>query len=223
VGVAGVDGSGQRELAAAVVGLARPASGRIFLAGIEIAGDSVGRRLRAGIATIPEDRMRGGLVLDFDIAENYLLGHETDIVWGGGALLSLPAIRQRAEAMIRRYDVRAGLSGAAAPARTLSGGNQQKLVVARALDAEPRLVVACQPTRGLDVRASAFVHQALRDVRGRGGSVLLFSHDLDEILALSDRVAVMFQGEIREPLPAAEATRTRVGALMTGAPEAPTA
>jgi simple sugar transport system ATP-binding protein len=223
VGVAGVDGSGQSELAAAIIGLARPAVGRIFLAGVDISGMGVVERRQRGIAAIAEDRIRGGLVLDFSVAENYLLGHEQDPAWGGGALLDPATIANRAGAMLRRYDVRTGLAGVESPARVLSGGNQQKVVVARALDSDPRLVVACQPTRGLDVKSAAFVHQTLRDVRNRGGAVLLFSLDLDEILELSDRIAVMFHGEIREPIAASAATRERVGALMTGSVEEPAA
>jgi simple sugar transport system ATP-binding protein len=119
--------------------------------------------------------------------------------------------------MVKRYDVRMGSRDSRTPARALSGGNQQKVVVARAMDSHPRLVVACQPTRGLDVSATRFVHDILRSARDNGVGVLLFSLDLDEILALSDRVAVMYNGRIAGIVPRGEATPERIGALMTGA------
>jgi simple sugar transport system ATP-binding protein len=217
VGVAGVDGSGQRELAEALVGLRRLETGRLFLAGIELTRLSARQRQRAGLAYIPEDRQRAGLILDFTVAENYLLGHEQDPAWGGGVTLNAPTLLARAAGMIQRYGVRAPYHGEAQPARTLSGGNQQKVVIARAVDSGPRLLVACQPTRGLDVEAARFVYRTLRQARERGLGVLLFSLDLDEIFELSDRIAVLFNGRLAGALSRAQATPERVGALMTGA------
>lgn len=216
VGVAGVDGSGQRELAEAIIGVRNVEAGRLFLAGVEMTKRSVRERQRMGLAYIPEDRHRSALVLDFSVAENYLLGHERARDWGGGLTLDANRLFDLATSMIQRYDVRMGTRGPDAPARALSGGNQQKVVFARAMDSEPRLLVACQPTRGLDVEAARFVYQNLRSTRERGLGVLLFSLDLDEVLELSDRIAVMFNGRIVGILPRAEANPESVGALMTG-------
>jgi len=217
VGIAGVDGSGQRELAEAIVGLRRIESGRLFLAGIDLTHRSVRERQEYGVAYIPEDRQRDGLALDFTVAENYLLGHAWEPSWGGGWRLNRQRILTRAAHMIQRYDVRVGFQGAETPARALSGGNQQKVIIARAMESGLRLLVACQPTRGLDVAASRFVYTTLLQARARGLGVLLFSLDLDEIFQISDRIAVLFNGQIVGILPRAQATPERIGALMTGA------
>ncbi len=217
VGVAGVDGSGQRELAEAIVGLRRLEAGRVFLAGIELTRMSVRQRQEFGVAYIPEDRQRDGLVLDFSVAENYLLGHETKKSWGGGWLLDPQRMLARAVQMVERYDVRIGFTGVETPAGMLSGGNQQKIIIARALASSLRLLVASQPTRGLDVAASQFVYETLRQARARGLGVLLFSLDLDEIFQLADRIAVMFNGKVVGVVPRAQATPEQIGALMTGA------
>ncbi len=217
LGIAGVDGSGQRELSEAIVGLRRMETGRLFLDGVDITRLPVHSRQKAGIAYIPEDRHKSGMILDFSIAENYLLGHEREPTWGGGVTLRPQTLLRRAQAMVQRYDVRGGTQGGDAPGGALSGGNQQKVVFARAMDSGPRLLVACQPTRGLDVEASRFVYKTLTDARDGGLGVLLFSLDLDEILRLSDRVAVMFNGSVAGILSRAHATPARVGALMTGA------
>ena len=223
LGIAGVDGSGQRELSEAIVGL-RPiemGSGKMRLAagdgsGYEsILGKSVRQRRELGIGYVPEDRHRAGMILEFSIAENYLLGHETDAAWGGGFLLNRPALQSRADDMIHDYDVRLGQRDSRAMAGGLSGGNQQKVIIARALAANPRLLVACQPTRGLDTGATEFVYSALRRATRKGLGVMLFSLDLDEILELSNRIAVLFNGVIAGVLMREEATAARVGALMT--------
>jgi simple sugar transport system ATP-binding protein len=216
VGIAGVDGSGQRELAEAIVGLRRAETGQLLLAGTNFTHLDVRQRQEMGISYIPEDRHHAGMVLDFTIAENYLLGHELQPKWGGGMLLSPKAVLARAADMIQRYRVSTGDRGGETPARALSGGNQQKVVVARALEDAPCLLVACQPTRGLDVGAAGFVYDTLCAARDRGLGVLLFSLDLDEIFTLSDRIAVMFNGRIVGVLPRAAATPESVGALMTG-------
>lgn len=216
LGVAGIDGSGQRELAEAIVGLRDTEAGTIRVDDVEVQRWSVRRREAGGIAYIPEDRHRAGMILDFTVMENYLLGHEQQTEWGGGPLLRTKIVLERTEAMLKRYRVRVGDRGAIAAARTLSGGNQQKVVVARALDGRPKLLVACQPTRGLDVGAAEFVYEALRSARAMGLGVLLFSFDLDEVLEMSDRVAVMYNGEIVGQLSRAAATPESVGELMTG-------
>ena len=217
LGIAGVDGSGQRELSEALVGLRRMETGRLFLEGVDITRLNVRQRQQAGIAYIPEDRHRAGMILDFSIAENYLLGHEREAGWGGGVTLDTRVLLSRAQAMVQRYDVRGGTQDGMAPGGALSGGNQQKVVFARAMDSGPRLLVACQPTRGLDVEASRFVYKTLERAKADGLGVLLFSLDLDEILRLSDHIAVMFNGRVAGVLSRAEATPERIGALMTGA------
>lgn len=217
VGVAGVDGSGQRELAEAIVGVSRCEAGRLFLAGVDITSLGVRSRQRMGVSYIPEDRHRSAVVLDFSLAENFLLGHERQPEWGGGRLLDYARMVERAAGMILRYDVRVGAQGAATAMRSLSGGNQQKVVVARAMESAPRLLVACQPTRGLDVEASRFVYRTLISARESGLGVLLFSLDLDEIFQLADRIAVMFNGRIAGIMPRGRATPENIGALMTGA------
>lgn len=222
VGVAGVDGSGQKELAEAMVGLRSLSSGKLLLTDWQanmprnIAHLSVRERQRSGIAYIPEDRHKVGMILNFSIAENYLIGHEDDPQWGGGAILQPDKMSKRAEGMIQSYDVRVGERDSTTYARNLSGGNQQKVVVARAMDSDPRLLIACQPTRGLDVEAARFVYSTLGKARGRGIGILLFSLDLDEILELSDRIAVMYNRKIVAVLPRSEATPEKLGELMTG-------
>ena len=217
VGIAGVDGSGQRELSEVVLGLRRMETGRLFLDGVEITRLNSRHRQKSGIAYIPEDRHRAGMILDFSIAENYLLGHEREPAWGGGLTLDTGTLLSRTQEMVQRYDVRGGMAGGMARGGALSGGNQQKVVFARAMDSGPRLLVACQPTRGLDVEASRFVYKTIQDARAQGMGVLLFSLDLDEILQLSDRIAVMFNGRVAGILNRQESTPERIGALMTGA------
>ena len=217
VGVAGVDGSGQRELSEALVGVRRVEAGRVFLAGTEMTKFSVQQRRELGLAYIPEDRHRAGMIADFSVAENYLLGHQREPARGGGTVITMPDVIAQTETMMRRGDVRAAENGATLPAGSLSGGNQQKIVIARAMQSNPRLLIACQPTRGLDVEASRFVYRTLTDAKASGMGVLLFSLDLDEILELSDRVAVMFNGKIAGILTRSQATPETVGALMTGA------
>lgn len=217
LGIAGVDGSGQRELSESLVGLRRMETGRLFLEGVDITRLNVRQRQQSGIAYIPEDRHRAGMILDFSIAENYLLGHEREASWGGGVTLDERVLLSHAQAMVQQYDVRGGTRGGLAPGGALSGGNQQKVVFARAMDSGPRLLVACQPTRGLDVEAGRFVYKTLERAKADGLGVLLFSLDLDEVLRLSDRIAVMFNGRIAGVLTRAQATPERIGALMTGA------
>ncbi len=212
LGIAGVDGSGQKELAEAVVGLRSVQSGRITLQGEDITNLTVGERLHQGIAYIPEDRHREGLVLDFSIAENMLLGREHDSEFGGGRVLNLTRVHALGGTAVRDHRIRAG--GGDVKAGTLSGGNQQKVVIARALASEPRLLVAVQPTRGLDVEATRFVYESLRRGTANGLSILLFSLDLDEIFELSDRIAVMYNGQLAGILPRIEATQEAVGRLM---------
>lgn len=216
VGLAGVDGSGQVELIEALVGLRRIASGAIQLTGQDITAFSVAARRTAGIGYVPEDRHHRALVLTFRCEENAILGRHRDQKFAGAAgMIKGGEMEAFLGSCIRAFDVRGARVGL--PVKSLSGGNQQKLVMARELSRAPKVLIASQPTRGLDFAASAFVHDALRRERDRGAAVLLQSLDLAEVLALADRVAVMLRGRIVAVLPRLEATEARVGALMTGA------
>lgn len=202
VGVAGVDGSGQTELIEALVGLRMPQGGTIT--GPEPLG------------FIAEDRHRHAVVQSLSLAENIVLGRHRDPEFvGGGGLQKRGAIRQFLTERVAAFDVR-GADSSQAPMRSLSGGNQQKLVLARELSKKPKVIVAAQPTRGLDFAATAFVHERLREAARDGAAVLVQSLDLGEILALSDRVAVLFEGKLAGILTRNEATEERIGALMTG-------
>jgi ABC-type uncharacterized transport system ATPase subunit len=214
LGIAGVDGSGQKELAEAIVGLRQLAQGSILLDGVDISRESVGQRLAHGVGYVPEDRHREGLVLDFSLAENLILGRQRDKRFGGGAILDLRRIAENGDLVVQNHRVRA--PNGSVPARTLSGGNQQKIVIARALEGNPRLLVAMQPTRGLDVEATRFVYSLFRDAVAKGLAILLFSLDLDEIMEIADRVAVMYDGHLNGILPRADATPDRIGNLMVG-------
>jgi len=215
VGIAGVDGNGQRELVEALVGL-RFGKGSIFLNDIDISHMSVRRRLDAGLSYIPEDR-RFALIPDNRIEENIILGLHRLPPFSHFGLLREDAARRFAERLIEEYEIRA--AGPRMVTRLLSGGNQQKLVLARALHCRPKVLVACQPTRGLDVGSTAQVHQRIIEARDLGAGILLVSFDLDETLLLSDRVMVMFRGRIVRVLTRQEADREKVGRLMLGAVE----
>ncbi len=212
VGVAGVDGSGQRELARAIVGLFPVRSGRIMVNGRDATRLSVGARQSEGVAYIPEDRQREGLILDFTLAENMALGKHRHPGFGGGRTLNLTRISMNGEFAIRDHRIRAGGSDAAV--RTLSGGNQQKVVIARALEARPRVLVAMQPTRGLDVEATRFIYASIRRALADGMGLLLFSLDMDEIMELSDRIAVMYNGGIVSVVPRDGSTPDDIGRMM---------
>jgi ABC-type uncharacterized transport system ATPase subunit len=218
LGVAGVDGNGQRELAEALVGLRR-ASGSAALDGKELLRMTVRRRLDAGIAYVPEDR-RFAVVPDDSLRDNAILGFHHRKPFSAHGILDAESAREHASTLVADLDIRA--TGTETPVRFLSGGNQQKLVLGKALYRSPKLLIACQPTHGLDVNASAEIHRRLLAARSRGAGVLLISYDLDEILSLSDRIMVMYRGRPAGILPASEATRDSIGALMLGASPSPT-
>ncbi len=214
LGVAGVDGNGQRELAEALIGLRR-STGGIRLDGKDLARLPVRRRLDAGIAYIPEDPRRDALVDGYSIEENAILGAHRRRPFANWGMLDLSAARDNSIDLIERFDVKS--SGPEMPAEFLSGGNQQKLVLGRALSGNPRLLIACQPTRGLDVGATGDVYSRLMEARSQGMGILLISYDLDEVLSLSDRVMVMFQGRIVGIVDRANADRETIGSMMLGA------
>jgi simple sugar transport system ATP-binding protein len=214
VGIAGVSGNGQAALAALVAGLARPSAGTMRLYGEAVVRPDPRRFARAGVARIPEDRHHDGVVGAMTVAENVALEEIRESRFQRGGFLRFGAIRARAVQAIRDYDVRC--QGPDAPARLLSGGNIQKLILARVLDRSPRLVLANQPTRGLDIGAQTEVHRRLLEARGRGAGVLLISEDLDELMMLSDRIAVMYAGRLSAALPADGLDRGTLGLMMAG-------
>jgi simple sugar transport system ATP-binding protein len=215
LGLAGVEGNGQTELIEAIAGL-RPATGAITLAGLDLMPLDVRRRGDAGLSHIPEDRHERALVLDYSVAENLILGQQHRFT--RGAALDASRMLQHARSLIAHYDIRP--PDPSLPARALSGGNQQKIVVAREMARDFKVLLAAQPTRGVDVGAIEFIHARLREARDQGKAVLLVSADLSEVLALSDRVAVMYGGRIVALLPRSEASPETLGPYMTGAERA---
>jgi simple sugar transport system ATP-binding protein len=214
VAVAGVQGNGQTELARAITGLATVVMGSIRVDGTDITGSSPKHALRAGIAHIPEDRLRDGLVGSFSIAENMVLDVYDELPFSHSGALDWDTIRQTSTKRMSEFDVRARSN--AVPVRTLSGGNQQKVIVARELSRKIRLIVASQPTRGLDVGSIEYVHQRLVQARDAGAAVLLVSVELDEVMALADQIVVMYRGKLTGPYPAGNLSREQIGLLMAG-------
>jgi general nucleoside transport system ATP-binding protein len=213
LGIAGVEGNGQTELIEAIAGLRAVVSGTISVDGTDVTQFPIRQRLAHGITHIPEDRHARGLVLDYSIADNLILGRQKQYSRSGSIdrARTLAFARDRIEA----FDIRP--ADPAAPARALSGGNQQKIVVAREMPADFRVLLAAQPTRGVDVGAIEFIHDQLRAARRAGKAILLVSAELHEILALSDRVAVMYRGRIVTEMPRAGASEAVLGPWMTGA------
>jgi simple sugar transport system ATP-binding protein len=215
LGICGIDGNGQSELIGALTGLVPAESGRILLDGLDIARLPIKRRTRAGLGHIPEDRHKHGLVLDFRLDENLVVHSYDRPPFARMGVLDAGAIRANAERLIAEFDVRCG-QGPATPARSMSGGNQQKAILAREIDQSPEVLVVAQPTRGLDVGAIEFVHRRLVAERDKGRAVLLVSLELDEILDLSDRIAVLYGGEIVGLVQAAETNANELGCMMSG-------
>jgi simple sugar transport system ATP-binding protein len=214
VGIAGVDGNGQTQLIEAIAGMRRPHAGRITVAGRDITHASPRQSTRAGVGHIPEDRHRHGLVLDFSLAENSVLHDYNRPPVGRFGWLNPRAMWERATGFISMFDVRGG--GPGTPAGSLSGGNQQKIVLAREIQSNPKLLLASQPTRGLDVGAIEFVHRRLIEQRDAGHAVLLVSFELDEVLDLSDRIVVMYQGRVVLERQAGTTDERELGLAMTG-------
>jgi general nucleoside transport system ATP-binding protein len=213
VGIAGVDGNGQAELVEAITGLRRPTSGTITVSGHDVTNATAKLSFDAGVGHIPEDRHRRGLVLEFTLAENLALRDYRRPPASRFGVLAPSALVNRARGLLAEYDVRGG--GAETPAGALSGGNQQKVVIARELSDDPQLLVAAQPTRGLDVGAIEFVHRRLVEERDKNRAILLISFELDEILGLSDRILVMFGGRIVAEY-APDVSELELGVAMAG-------
>jgi len=215
--IAGVEGNGQSELVEVLTGLRRAQGGRVTLCGREITNLPPRAIREEGAGHIPEDRHRRGLVLDFTVAQNLVLGIHHRRPYVRHLLvdvINLGPVREKAQRLLREFDIRP--PDQENPAGNLSGGNQQKVIVAREFDQKPKLLIAAQPTRGIDVGSIEFIHQRLLQARDGGKAVLLVSADLEEILSLSDRIAVMYEGRIVGILEPEEATEERIGMMMTG-------
>jgi simple sugar transport system ATP-binding protein len=214
VGVAGVEGNGQTELVEAIMGL-RPARGSVLVDGQDVTGLSTLERRLRGIGYVPEDRQRDGMVLSFPVWENVLLGYQSGPPFVNGGFLDRKAIRARTARVVEEFDVRT--PSIEVPAFTLSGGNQQKLIVGREMTSDPKVLIAAHPTRGVDVGAQAGIWDVLRDARSAGLATLLVSADLEELIGLSDRLLVMLRGRIVAELDPAAVGPAELGSYMTGA------
>lgn len=213
VGIAGVQGNGQTELVEALTGLRKPEAGSITIAGQDVTHASPRKITEMGVAHVPEDRQRDGLVLSFPLKDNFMLNTYYNEFAKSG-VINEEKLAQVAGQLVQDFDVRT--PGIEVPAGTLSGGNQQKVIVAREFSRPIKLLIAAQPTRGLDVGSIEYIHSRIIQKRDEGTAVLLVSTELDEIVALSDRIAVMFKGRIVDILPADRVTKEQLGLLMAG-------
>lgn len=214
VGIAGVDGNGQTELIEAITGLTKSQSGQIKVNGKNITNFKPRKVTESGVGYIPQDRHKYGLVLDFSVAENIVLQTYYQKPYSKNKVLNFNDIYSKAKALVEEYDVRT--PSVYTNARALSGGNQQKVIICREIDRSPDLLIAAQPTRGLDVGAIEFIHSKLVEERDKGKAVLLVSFELDEILDISDRIAVMFDGKIVANVTPEETNEQELGLLMAG-------
>lgn len=217
LGVAGVSGNGQKELAEVITGLRPVTSGEIVLEGEVVTGHSPKELMSRSLSYIPEERMRDGMIKEFSVAENLILREHSQQPYAKKGFLDLKAISKHSENLIASFNVKTPSQDTMV--KNLSGGNIQKLVLARELWRKPRTLIAAQPTRGLDIGATEYVHLRLLEQRQEGAATLLISEDLDEILALSDRIAVIFEGDIMGVVNRADATPEKLGLLMAGVQE----
>lgn len=214
VGIAGVSGNGQKELEEIISGIRKPLKGKIFFKNIDITFKSPKERINLGIGRIPEDRMDHGLILDLPLFENLIIECYDKSHFSGKVFLKYDKIYNFSKNLISEYDIRT--PNLIVKTKSLSGGNLQKCILARTLSMNPEFVLAAQPTRGLDVGATEYIHKKLLEIRDKGGGVLLISEDLDEILNLSDRILVIYNGEIMGETKRGELTREEIGLMMTG-------
>ena len=214
--IAGIDGNGQTELVQGLTGLEKMSRGSITLCGSDISGASIRKRSVTGMSHIPEDRHKHGLVLDYTLEQNLVLQKYKDPQFQRGGFIRFDEVRKYADKLIEEYDVRSG-QGAVTTARSMSGGNQQKAIIARELDRDAPLIIAVQPTRGLDVGAIEHIHRQLVHERDRGKAVLLVSLELDEVMSLADRILVMYEGEIVGELDPKKTDAQELGLYMSGA------
>ena len=214
--IAGIDGNGQTELIHALTGLEKVASGSVTLCGRDVTHASIRARSAAGMSHIPEDRHKHGLILDYTLEQNMVLQKYYEPRFQRGGFIRFDEVRKYAESLIEQYDVRSG-QGPITVARSMSGGNQQKAIIAREIDRDLPLIVAVQPTRGLDVGAIEYIHSQLVAQRDAGKAVLLVSLELDEVMNLSDRILVMYEGEIVGEFDPKNVTVEELGLYMAGA------
>ncbi len=215
LGIAGVEGNGQTELIEVLTGLRRATGGQVYFKGQDITAAHPKVVKDCKISHIPEDRQKRGLVLDFDLAENMILGfHHRPPFSSKYYTMDYKAITEHAKGLIEEFDVRT--PGYHVGARSLSGGNQQKVIVAREFSQGPDLLIAAQPTRGVDIGAIEFIHQRLVELRDAGKAILAVSADLNEVMSLSDRIAVIYNGEIVDIVDPDQVDEFELGALMTG-------
>lgn len=214
LGIAGVDGNGQSELIEAITGLRKVQKGSVSICGKDVTNKSAGEIIESGISTIPEDRHKRGLVLDFSVAENMILEKRNKAPFSSKGILNFKEINSYAQKMIEKFDIRPNDPNAIS--RGLSGGNQQKIILAREIDNNPDLLIAAQPTRGLDVGAIELIHKYIVEQRDSGKAVLLISFELDEVMDLSDRIAVIYKGNIIGERLAKDADENELGFMMAG-------
>jgi simple sugar transport system ATP-binding protein len=219
LGIAGVAGNGQRELAEVVCGLRSITGGRIHVAGRDVRSASPLAMIEAGVAYVPEDRNGTGSAPNLSVADNLALKAYRTPIYGRGALIDGRALVQRAKKLIDEFAI--STPSTETPARKLSGGNLQKVILAREIAGQPKVLVAASPTRGLDIGATENVRRILLQERSEGAAILLISEDLDEIFAISDRIAVIYEGRIMGVFPSAEADLNTVGLLMAGGTHQP--
>jgi simple sugar transport system ATP-binding protein len=218
LGVAGVSGNGQRELAEVLAGLRPMHGGKLLLGADDISQHTLLERMHRGVSYIPEERMRDGVMLNFNVAENLIMRDHSHPPYARGIFLALRQIANISRRLIELFRIKTPSHQTVI--KNLSGGNIQKVIMARELNREPRALIAAQPTRGVDIGASEYIHQLLLHMRARNAAILLISEDLDEVLRLSDRIAVLFEGRVMATLPRDEATPERLGLLMAGVVEA---
>jgi simple sugar transport system ATP-binding protein len=217
VGLAGVSGNGQPELAQVIAGLREASGGSVLLDGKEILGATPEKIIAKGLAYIPEERNRDGMIRDFNVAENLIMRDMEKPPYSKRGFLDFKAIAEHARNLVTNFDVKT--PSIETPMKSLSGGNAQKVILARELSRNPSVLLAAQPTRGVDIGATEYIRDLIVQQRDEGTATLLISEDLDEILALSDRIAVIFQGEIMGVLDREEATPEKLGLMMAGEAE----
>ena len=215
LGIAGIDNSGQKELTEVITGVLKPSVGQVLLKGQEITGHAVSDIRKQGVGFIPQDRHRHGLALSQNIRDNLILGYQREKEYNQkGCFFNEKMVSRDVEEKIKEFDIRP--ADMQLLAQGLSGGNQQKIIVAREVSHAGSLIIADQPTRGVDIGAIELIHKTLVDARNAGKAVLLVSLELDEVMMLSDRIAVMHDGEIMKIFPGNQATREEIGLLMAG-------
>ena len=215
VGIAGVSGNDQRELAETIAGLRKSSSGSVKLSGVDVTSAKPSARRAQGLGYVPEERMRDGAIGQFTVAENLILVSHSDAKFSKRCFVRRADIRNHAEGLVADYGVKTPSIDTSASA--ISGGNIQKMILARELNAAPKVLIVAQPTRGIDIGAAEYIHERIVDARAAGAGIVVISEDLDEVLRLSDRVVVMFDGNVQGVLDRSECTMARVGVLMVGA------